>query len=108
MINKNRIPSHCKHYIEKPRYGLVLYYFLKMKIPAHTLHIQFQCSKNISYQGWEKLKKIQQQKSEFNSKVLYQHLFMGWNINHSFTNLFVKQSKGHKKFKKYIQVSLHL
>lgn len=51
MINKDRTPEHCKYYIEKPRYWLVLYCFLKMKITAHILNIQFQCSKNFSYQG---------------------------------------------------------
>lgn len=49
--DKHEQNSHCKHYIEETKilFGFVL--FLKMKITAHILNIQFLCSKNISYQG---------------------------------------------------------
>lgn len=49
--DKQEQNPHCKHYIEETKilFGFVL--FLKMKITAHILNIQFPCSINISYQG---------------------------------------------------------
>lgn len=41
--DKHEQNSHCKHYIEETKILVGFVSFLKIKLTAHTLHIQFPC-----------------------------------------------------------------
>lgn len=74
MINKNRTLV-VSTILRKPRYYLVLYHFQNKNNSTHLTYTVPMFKEHLT-SGLSEIEKIQQ-KSEFNSKVLNQHFFMG-------------------------------